>query len=145
MKLSTRGRYGLRAMVYLAQNDGQGPVSLSAISLDEDISLHYLEQLMRKLRIDGLVTSTRGARGGYSLAKPAKELSVGDILRSLEGDLSFTECLEHGCCEKGDACSTRMLWDRIDQGILTIINNTTLQELTTEEPKGDEHAFADLS
>lgn len=145
MKLSTRGRYGLRAMVYLAQHDACGPVSLSAISREEDISLHYLEQLMRKLRLDGLVKSTRGAHGGYSLAQPAEKLPVGDILRSLEGNLHFTDCIEFELCEKGDDCATRVLWERINEGILDIVDHTTLAELSPESKQGEEHESVDLS
>lgn len=145
MKLSTRGRYGLRAMVYLAQHDETGPVSLSSIARDEDISLHYLEQLMRKLRLDGLVESTRGAHGGYSLALPAKEMPVGDILRSLEGNIHFTECIEYELCEKGDDCATRVLWERINEGILDIVDHTTLAELSPESLQGVNHASDDLS
>lgn len=137
MKLSTRGRYGLRAMVYLAQHDAKGPVSLSSIAKDEDISLHYLEQLMRKLRMDGLVKSTRGAHGGYSLAVPAAELAVGDILRSLEGNIHLTECIEFELCDKGDDCATRVLWERINKGILNIVDHTTLAELSPESMQGE--------
>ena len=135
MKLSTRGRYGLRAMHYLAAHHDEGPVSLSAISAEEDISLHYLEQLMRKLRIDGIVESIRGAKGGYVLAKPPEEILVGDILRSLEGPMSLTDCLEDGACCKGDECATRVLWERINQGIRDVVDYTTLAELTRGEYK----------
>lgn len=129
MKLSTRGRYGLRAMVYLAEHAADGPVSLSVIANDENISLHYLEQLMRKLRMDGLVQSTRGARGGYTLARAADQMAVGEILRSLEGNLHLTDCINPEPCEKGDDCATRVLWERINHGILQIVDHTLLAEL----------------
>ncbi len=135
MKLSTRGRYGLRAMHYIANHYENGPVPLSTISQEEDISLHYLEQLMRKLRIDGLVESVRGARGGYVLAKSPDEIVVGDVLRSLEGDLNYADCLEGGTCYKGDGCVTRVLWERINEGIRDVIDYTTLAELTEQQFK----------
>ena len=87
MKLSTKGRYGLRALIDLAQYSGQAPVSITSISARQDISERYLEQLMALLRKAGLIRSVRGAGGGYVLAKDMKEISVGDILRALEGNL----------------------------------------------------------
>lgn len=134
MKISTKGRYGLRAMHYLALHSKDGPVSLSAISNEEDISLSYLEQLMRKLRIDGFVVSVRGAKGGYVLAKEPSEISVGDILRSLEGQINLTDCLEEAC-GKGDDCAARILWGRINKGIREVVDHTTLAELTGHENK----------
>lgn len=130
MKLSTKGRYGLRAMQYIAEHDQSGPISLSAIAQEEEISLYYLEQLMRKLRLDGFVESIRGTKGGYRLARPADEILIGDILRSLEGNLTLTSCLESEHCDKGDDCATRVLWDRINRGIRDVIDFTTLAELT---------------
>ena len=101
MKLSTKGRYGLRALVDLARYCGEEPVSISSISAREDISERYLEQLMSLLRKAGLVKSIRGAAGGYVLARPAGEISVGDVLRALEGNLEPAECAafhpEEGC------------------------------------------------
>lgn len=134
MKLSTRGRYGLRAMHQLAENNSTGPVPLSEIALAQDISLHYLEQLMRKLRIDGLVTSTRGAQGGYSLAKPANQILVGDILRSLEGDLRIVDCVdcsngEEQVCHRADGCPTFALWERINNEISDVVDTTTLEDM----------------
>ena len=92
MKLSTKGRYGLRAMIDLAQYSGDAPVSIISISERQDISERYLEQLVALLRKAGLVRSIRGAGGGYVLAKDMKEISVGDILRALEGSLEPVEC-----------------------------------------------------
>ena len=85
MKLSTNGRYGLRAIIDLAEYEGVGPVSISSISERQDISERYLEQLMAKMKKAGLVKSVRGAGGGYILARKASEISVGDVLRALEG------------------------------------------------------------
>ena len=99
MKLSTKGRYGLRALIDLAQYSGQAPVSITSISARQDISERYLEQLMALLRKAGLIRSVRGAGGGYVLAKDMKEISVGDILRALEGNLEPVEC--PGLCGAG--------------------------------------------
>ena len=88
MKISTKGRYGLRAVIDIAIHGENEPVSLSDIAIRQDISISYLEQLIAKLKKAHIVTSIRGAKGGYSLAAPMNKISVGDILRALEGDLS---------------------------------------------------------
>ena len=95
MKLSTKGRYGLRAMIDLADYSEEMPQSIACIAARQSISDSYLEQLMAKLKKAGLITSIRGAQGGYVLAKPSKEISVGDILRALE-DLSPVNCVQAG-------------------------------------------------
>ena len=92
MKLSTKGRYGLRAFIDLAVWGENEPISLTSIAERQDISVSYLEQLMAKLKKAGLVNSIRGVNGGYVIAKPAEEISVGDVLRALEGDLAPVEC-----------------------------------------------------
>ena len=92
MKLSTKGRYGLRELIDLAQYSGDAPVSITSISARQDISERYLEQLMSMLKKAGLVSSVRGAGGGYVLAKDIKEISVGDVLRALEGSLEPVDC-----------------------------------------------------
>ena len=93
-ELSTKGRYGLRALIDLAQYGEKEAVSIQSISARQQISDSYLEQLVRKLKKAGLVTSLRGAQGGYRLAKPAEEISVGDVLRALEGSIEAVSCLE---------------------------------------------------
>ena len=92
MKLSTKGRYGLRALIDLAQYSEETPVSITSISKRQDISERYLEQLMSMLKKAGIVKSIRGANGGYILARDAKEISVGEVLRALEGSLEPVEC-----------------------------------------------------
>ena len=92
MKLSTKGRYGLRALIDLAQNSGEEPVSITSISTRQDLSERYLEQLMSMLKKAGLVRSVRGAGGGYVLARKLEEISVGDVLRALEGSLEPVDC-----------------------------------------------------
>lgn len=94
MKLSTKGRYGLRAIVDIAVFGEKEPAAVSAISERQDISIRYLEQLLSKLKKAGLVKSIRGAQGGYVLAGNAEDISVGDVLRALEGDLTPVDCTE---------------------------------------------------
>ena len=109
MKLSTKGRYGLRALIDLALYSENETVSIASISARQNISESYLEQLIAKLRKAGLVTSVRGAGGGYKLALPASEISVGDILRALEGSLDAVNCPgleEESSCGGSEFCVT---------------------------------------
>ena len=115
MKLSTKGRYGLRALIDLAVYSEESAVSIGSIAARQKISESYLEQLMAKLRKAGLVVSIRGAGGGYRLARPAGEISVGDILRALEGNLEAVACdglkSDRGC-EDADVCVTKRSEER---------------------------------
>ena len=111
MKLSTKGRYGLRALIDLAQYSGEAPVSITSISSRQDISERYLEQLMAMLKKAGIVSSVRGAGGGYILAKDMKDISAGDILRALEGSLEPVDC--PGLEPDGGMQSCRQLCDKI--------------------------------
>lgn len=111
MKLSTKGRYGLRAMIDLASHEEEGAVSIASISERQNISESYLEQLVRPLRKAGFIESVRGAGGGYVLAKPADSISVGDVLRVLEGGLEAVTCSVNeglGGCDAADFCVTRL-------------------------------------
>lgn len=135
MKLSTKGRYGLRALIDLAQYSEEEPVSISSIALRQDISERYLEQLMSRLKKAGLIKSIRGAGGGYVLAKPTEEISVGDILRALEGSLEAVECgglhPEMGC-NTADRCVTKYVWQRINESINETVNEIKLDQLVRE-------------
>ena len=145
MKLSTRGRYGLRAMVDLAANSGEEAVCIQSIARRQNISESYLEQLVRLLRKAGLVTSVRGAGGGYVLAKDIKEISVGDVLRALEGSLEPVECagLEpDGGCRASDNCVTKYVWQRINESINKTVDEIMLDQLVRESA-GKECAGAD--
>lgn len=145
MKLSTKGRYGLRAMVDLADHGEIAPVSISAISARQDISVSYLEQLLAKLRKAGLVKSVRGAQGGYILERDAREISVGEILRVLEGDLSPVNCAELTQDEKGCSgsqyCVTKYVWQRINDSIQDTVNNIWLSELVEDSRKIEHKPF----
>ncbi len=134
MKLSTKGRYGLRAMIDLADYSEEMPQSIACIAARQSISDSYLEQLMAKLKKAGLITSIRGAQGGYVLAKPSKEISVGDILRALE-DLSPVNCVGlkgEQACGGSDTCVTRNVWKRIDDSIQHAVDSIFLSELVED-------------
>ena len=138
MKLSTKGRYGLRALIDLAQNSKETPVSITSISARQDLSERYLEQLMSMLKKAGLVESIRGAGGGYILAKDMKEISVGDVLRELEGSLEPVECagLEpDGGCRASDSCVTKYVWQRINESINRTVDEIMLDQLVRESGK----------
>lgn len=144
MKLSTKGRYGLRAMIDLARYSEEEPVSISSIASRQDISERYLEQLMGLLRKAGLVKSIRGATGGYVLATSAKEISVGDVLRALEGSLEPVKCAafysEEGC-NASDGCVTKYVWQKINDSINETVDKMMLDELVRESravnPEGE--------
>lgn len=137
MKLSTKGKYGLRALIDLAQYSEQEAVSISSISQRQGISESYLEQLVAKLRKAGLVTSIRGAQGGYRLAKSADTISVGDILRALEGNLSAVECsayTDEGC-QGADLCVAKYVWQKINESIAKTVDEMMLDQLVEESRK----------
>lgn len=136
MKFSTRGHYGLRAMVALARAYGQGPVALGEIARSEELSLGYLEQLVAALRRAGLVEATRGTHGGYRLAAEPARVTVGEVLRALEGPVAPVECasevLGPAVCGREGACPTRRLWERMRDSIVQVLDSTTLADLCRE-------------
>ena len=133
MKLSTRGRYGIHAMYDLALNAEKGPQSIKAIAERGDMPDAYLEQLIAVLKREGLVTSTRGAQGGYMLARPASEITVGDVLRALEGGLSLVDCLDgEESCGKSCACPSRIVWMKLRDGMNAIVDGITLQDMVED-------------
>jgi len=133
VKLSSRVLYGVRAMAELAGAYGSGPVSLGEVAEAERISFAYLEQLMAALRRAGLVESTRGMRGGYELAREPSAVTVGEIVRALEGPISLVECASEtdgaGRCERELTCATRMVWQRMQDSITKVLDSITLAEL----------------
>ena len=138
MKLSTKSRYGLRAMLEIALQSGEEPVSIRYIAERQNISEAYLEQLMAKLKKTGLIESHRGSQGGYVLARDASLITVGDVLRSLEGSLEAATCpgMEgDGSCEGSDVCVTKVVWKRINEGIAQAVDSMTLSQLAQESRK----------
>ncbi len=132
MKLSTRGHYGLLAMVELARRYGRPPVSLSEIAQTGELPLPYLEQLFGSLRQAGLVEGTRGVRGGYRLTRAPSEISVGEVVRVLEGPIGPVDCAIEGenadCCSRSSACATKEMWQRVRESILEVLDNTSLAD-----------------
>ncbi len=135
MKISTKGRYGLRALIDLAEYSEIEPVSINSISARQGISERYLEQLMTMLKKAGLVKSIRGAGGGYVLAKAVEEISVGDVLRALEGSLEPVECAANNgenTCEVAGGCVTKYVWQRINESINRTVDEISLKQLVEE-------------
>ncbi len=138
MKLSTKGRYGVKALFELAMHQGAGPLSLKAIAERQGLSEHYLEQLVAPMRKAGLVTSVRGAQGGYTLARPAEQISVGDIIRVLEGPIGFSDCAaEDGAvptehCGRYENCLAHGVWGRVRDSIIAVVDNISLADLCEE-------------
>lgn len=137
MKLSTKGKYGLRAFIDLAVWGEEGPVSLTSIAARQEISPNYLEQLMAKLKRAALVESVRGVNGGYRLARPADEISVGDVLRALEGELNPVECAaidpgKETHCTGSGTCVSKIVWKRINDSINNTVDSIYIGELVKE-------------
>jgi Rrf2 family protein len=136
MRIGSKGHYGVRAMVALAQAYGSGPLSTSEIADREGLSASYLEQLLMQLRRAGLVGGSRGARGGYVLAREPAQVTVGDVVRALEGPVELLACaselLDPSCCEKETSCPSRVVWQRMKASISQVLDNTTLADLCRE-------------
>jgi Rrf2 family cysteine metabolism transcriptional repressor len=138
MLFSTKAEYGIRLMVELGRSPSTEPIALSAVAEAEMLPLSYLEHLVAKLRESGLVVSTRGAHGGYRLARPAEEIDMLEIVQSLEGAIAPMECFHSEregrvlCSHEADdgrACATKLLWTRVQGGVTKALNGTTLAEL----------------
>lgn len=130
MKLSTRTRYGVRAILELAGNHGEGPMQIKMIAHRQDISIKYLEQLMAILKSAGLVRSIRGAKGGYILAKKASQIKLIDVFNALEGQVTTVECVENeNYCARVADCVARQLWAEVQKAIESVLQSMTLQDL----------------
>ena len=134
MKVSTRGRYGLRALVELARNKGAGAIPLREIAEKQDISEQYLEQLFSKLRKANLVESVRGAKGGYLLGDEPENISVREVIVALEGPIAPVECVieDSEMCNHVDDCVTKVLWDKLKGCINDMLSSITLKDLLDE-------------
>jgi Rrf2 family protein len=139
MKVSTRGEYGVRAMVALARNYGNGPMSIAAVSKASAVPTAYLEQLIGPLRRAGLVESKRGAQGGYQLSRPPELVCVGEIYRVMEGPVAPMDCVSEEVSEQTcpliDGCETRPVWLRMRDAIAAAIDSITLADLIAQGPK----------
>jgi Rrf2 family protein len=140
MKLSTKGRYGVMAMLDLALHNSEGQVPLKSIAERQEISENYLEQLFALLRKAGLVNSIRGAMGGYILAESTDKITVGSILRALEGSLAPVDCVvedEPALCSKSECCVTKVVWKKIRDSINEVVDSITLEDLAEEYRKNN--------
>jgi len=130
VKLSTRTRYGIRAVLELAENYGNGPLQLKIIAQRQKISVKYLEQLMAVLRSAGFVRSIRGSKGGYLLAKAPEQIKLSDIFHCLEGPVVTVECVENeNYCTRTNDCVARQIWAEVQKAVMGVLQSITLQNL----------------
>ncbi len=139
MKVSTRGEYGVRAMIALAHNYGSGPMSIAAVSKSSAIPTAYLEQLIGPLRRAGLVESKRGARGGYQLTRSPEHVTVGDVYRVMEGPVAPMDCVSENAddqtCPLIEGCETRPVWLKMRDAIAGTLDSMTLADLIEQSPR----------
>ena len=134
MRLTTKGRFAVTAMIDLALRQNNGPVTLAAISQRQQISLSYLEQLFGKLRRHELVESTRGPGGGYTLGRKASEITVADIIVSVDEPIDATQCAgKENCNGDGGRCMTHELWSQLNQRMVEFLDSVSLQKLVDEQ------------
>ena len=129
MKLTTKGRYAVTAMLDLALHQGQGPINLSDISSRQGISLSYLEQLFSRLRKQSLVSSSRGPGGGYELGREAAEITISDVIRAVDETVDATRCHGKKNCHGEDRCLTHDLWEELSQQITGFLSGISLASL----------------
>lgn len=133
MRLTTKGRYAVTAMLDLAIHAKQGPVSLSDISGRQEISLSYLEQLFAKLRRNELVTSVRGPGGGYRLSRSGLEIDIAQVVDAVSESIDVTRCEGKGDCQRGEACLTHYLWCDLSDQIHSFLKGISLQSLVDRQ------------
>ena len=141
MKISTRGQYGTRAMLELALHYSQGPILLKDIAKRQEISFRYLDQLFNPLKTSGLVKSIRGKGGGFLLAKPPDQISLGDVIQVLEGSLAPVDCVDDMTfCHRVEYCALRDVWIQQKEAMLNVLNSLTLEELARRQREKEEGA-----
>ncbi len=133
MRLTTKGRFAVTAMIDLGLRQHNGPVTLASISQRQDISLSYLEQLFGKLRRHELVTSTRGPGGGYTMGRPMSEISVADVIYAVDEPLDATQCGGKENCDNDQRCMTHDLWANLNRVMVDYLDSVTLQQLVDEQ------------
>ena len=130
LRLSTKGQYGVRAMYEVAKAGSVGPVTIKEISVKQDVSVAYLEQILNKLRKAGIIQSVKGPGGGYMLARDPEKISIGQILKELEGPVAITSCLDPSeGCVRVDSCVTHLLWKSLGDNIERFLDSMSLQDL----------------
>jgi Rrf2 family iron-sulfur cluster assembly transcriptional regulator len=133
MRLTTKGRFAVTAMIDVAMNGTRGPVTLAAVSERQRISLSYLEQLFGKLRRHGLVDSVRGPGGGYNLARPAEQVSVADVILAVDEPIDATQCGGRENCHDDHRCMTHDLWAALNAHLFSFLRSVTLAQLVAEQ------------
>ena len=134
MNISTKGRYGLRAMIELALRYEEGPLSLREIADSQQISYKYLEQLVPSLKAEGLIESYQGSKGGYSLKKAPDEISALEVVKALDGSLAPVECVEDPkLCDRYSFCATQELWNEINESLRKLLRSKTLKQLAKKK------------
>ncbi len=137
MRISTKGRYGLRAMVELARGFGETPVRMSTIADRQRLSRKHLHALLAILKSGGLVRSVRGPEGGFLLARSPDQISLGEVLEALEGPFSLVDCVaDRRTCDRVNECVTRGVWQELSGAIENLLDDVTLQDLVVPEPSG---------
>jgi Rrf2 family iron-sulfur cluster assembly transcriptional regulator len=142
MRLTTKGRFAVTAMVDLATRGGTAPVTLAGISERQKISLSYLEQLFGKLRRHDIVESVRGPGGGYYLARPGAKISIAEIILAVDEPLDATNCEGKGDCQNGKPCSTHSLWNGLNQVLHNYLSTVNLQQLVDQQLQEQEKTEA---
>jgi len=137
MRLTTKGRFAVTAMIDVAMHGSTGPVTLAAVSGRQRISLSYLEQLFGKLRRSGLVESVRGPGGGYNLAKPQDQVSVADIIVAVDEPIDATQCKGLENCHDDRRCMTHDLWTSLNEHIFSFLSGVTLAQLVKQQQPSD--------
>lgn len=138
MRLTTKGRFAVTAMLDLALNEVDRPVTLAGISERQDISLSYLEQLFSRLRRNGLVKSVRGPGGGYRIARPQQTISISDIITAVDEQIDATQCGGHENCMGDKRCMTHELWSSLNVKILEYLSGVSLADLVASQREGKE-------
>ena len=139
MKLSTKGRYGTRALLDLALRQGEGPVLLKDIAQRQQISLQYLEHLITPLIAGGIVRSIRGARGGVLLAKAPEEIKLSEVIQLLEGSIAPADCVNNpAICARSKFCVTRDVWDELRKAMNGVLESTTVQDLVERQKRKEQ-------
>jgi len=134
MQVSTRGRYGLRAMFELARGFGQAPVLMSTVAERQGLSRKYLHTLLTALKSAGLVRSVRGAGGGFVLARPPAEIKLSEVLRALEGPLSLVDCVaDKRACDRSNHCPARRVWQELAGAVENVLDNVTIADLVSPQ------------
>src|SRR5215475_6631273 len=143
MRLTTKGRFAVTAMIDVAMHGGNGPVTLAGVSERQKISLSYLEQLFGKLRRHGLVESVRGPGGGYRLARSADAVSVADIIVAVDEPIDQTQCGGKENCQDDKRCMTHELWANLNAHIFSFLRSVSLDQLVRAQDKGDVNVLQD--